>query len=1199
MCNLKHSPLQGMLLCCSLLLIVLLFPGPATAQNAQGTILGHVTDSTGATVVGAQVSVTNTSTNVVRTFTTSSNGDYVFVNLNPGVYSISVDAPGFVKATSSNLTLEIEQTLRQNFSLQVGAATQQVEVNADAQMLQTDNVTTGQVIQGDMIEKLPLNGRDFTNLLQIGVGTTITPGGIQNTGYVLHGVNPAFQEVSVNGAHADSISYSIDGITDTDFFFSAPTNIPGELAIQEFKTENGQYGAQYGQGSVQVNVAIKSGANQYHGSGYDFLQNDLFQPDNAQQVATNRLTGENLPTHLAFKQNQFGGTLGGPVSVPHIYNGRDKTFWFFSYDGARLRQGNSPSPIVVATSQEKQGNFSDWPYPIYDPQTTGSVPATANNPSGRQPFAGNVIPAGRIDPTSAKLVGFFNAPNIAGCTDLSTGCKDYSASTSKTIDTDTETFRIDQNFHNYDHVFFTGLFSRDDQVNPSVKFGQSGSSFVRSRLFGLTWEHTFSSNTLNQATLGYNRQHFYTGSSTGNGPDLATQTGFANSPAIPAYFDIPSVCFFQYDCIGGNSPYEQWDNVYQGVDTLTLIRGHHTLNMGVDFRRVNLKDRDSYTAMGSVSFNGQYTASNPSLAGSPLSSNGSPSSTAPYEGNSFADFLLGQTQSASGPPPLGSDLYWLWGNNWNLFFQDDYRVTPYLTINAGLRWERPTSFHSIHNSGYAFLPNGGTNNAGALIWADSSFVQPILASGGNPNYLQCCTSNQLVSIDNKDFAPRIGLSFRPPSNDKLVIRAGYGLFYDTYNRFYDGTQFDENSLYNFVAAPYLPTTGSELQSTAVMKSLWAPPLTANQGFALPAYKAPFGQVYWPGNHNPYNQQWSLGFQYALTPTLLLDTNYVGGHGVHESTQLLVNVALLPKVAGDSCNNLLDASQATGTSCATDPNFQPIDSRQIWSNLPPTLYANANLLNSSYNSLQVQLIQRPIHGFQYHLNYTYSKNLNETSGINNVSGEQGLVQDPHNVGRDYGPSAADQPHRIVATYTYELPAGHGHGLDVKGLNWLLSGWTTSGIYQIASGFPFTVTGGVQNDQVSGNGGWAGRVRADYSGVHTTGFHSTLGQYFDTTQYEQPALGRYGNVSKGSVRTPYYTNFDASFGKTFAITERQKLLYRAEIFNLGSTWHNNSGYLFPDSNVASSTFGSLLHSNPQIGNANLANPRIIQMGLQYTF
>jgi hypothetical protein len=1180
----------------ALLALALCCISPAHAQNAQGTILGHVTASSAAVIPGAAVTVTNTQTGVSRSFTTTGGGDYVFVNLNPGTYQVNVTASGFESAKSSALTLEVEQTLRQNFSLAIGAATTQVVVNAQGQMLQTDNETTGEVIQGDMIEKLPLNGRDFTNLLQIGVGTSITPGGIQNTGYVLHGLNPSFEEVSVNGAHADSISYAVDGVTDTDFFFSAPTNIPSELAIQEFKTENGQYGAEFGQGSVQVNVALKSGTNQFHGAAYDFLRNNIFQPDNAQQAALNALNGTNLSTNLPLKQNQFGGTFGGPLTIPHIYDGKDKTFWFFAYDGGRQHQTPNPTHLVVPTAQEAQGNFSDWPYPIYDPLTTGMAPATANNPSGRLQFPNNNL-AGRIDPTAQNLVKYFDAPNQTNCTDLATGCENFSGTIVSTIDTNTEVLRVDHNVRNGDHLFFTGIISTDDKNTPSVEFGQGNVSFSRSRLFGLTWDHAFSPNTINQATLGYDRQHFLTAGTTAGGPNLAQNAGFANSPNIPSYYDLPSINFSTlFNSIGGNSPYEQWDNVYQGVDTLTLIRGRHTMTMGLDFRRVNLKDRDSFTAMGSLNFNGQYTASNPSIAGKNLTD----PTVAPYAGNPFADFLLGQTSSASGPPPLGSDLYWLWGNNWNVFFQDDIRVSSNLTINTGLRWERPTSFHSIDNSGYAFLPNGGTNGEGALTWANSNFTNPILAAGGNPNYLQCCASNQLVHIDTKDFAPRIGLAYRPPMSDKLVVRAGYGLFYDTYNRFYDGTQFDEDSLYNSTAAPYTSTTGYETQSTAVLKNLWAAPLTANQGFSQPSYEAPFGQVYWPGNHNPYNQQWSLDFQYAITSSLLLDTGYVGSHGVHESTQLLINVAKLPKVAGDPCNGLLDASLATGgnANCATDPNFQPIDTRQIWSNLPPTLYANANLLNSSYNSLQVQLIQRPIHGLQYHLNYTYSKSMDESAGVNNISGEgSGLLQNPHNVGSNFGLAASDQTHRVVATYTYELPAGRGHWLDVKHFNWLVGGWTTSGIYQIGSGFPFTVFGGVSQDQTEPNS-WTSRILANRVASTNQNFHHTLTQYFDTSEFATPDLGRYGNAGKSPERTPYYTNFDASFGKNFAITERQHLLYRAEIFNLGSTWHSDTGLMEPDSTVGDSHFGSLL-SNPQIGNANLFNPRIIQMGLQYTF
>jgi hypothetical protein len=1165
---------------------------PSGAQTAQGSLLGHVVDPTGALLVGAKVTITNIATGVVTTVTTTKSGDYFAPQLNPGNYTVAIAAPGFMPETSATLTVEVNQSVRQDFKLAVGSDNTMVTVSAEGQMLQTDNITTGQVIQGKMIENLPLNGRDFTNLLQIGVGTTITPGGIQNTGYVAHGLNTSngsgsggFQEVSINGAHADSISYSIDGVTDTDFFFSAPTNIPGELAIQEFKVENGQYGADSGQGSVQVNVAIKSGANQFHGAAYDFIQNDAFNPTNQRVVAENKLNGTNNPTKLGFKQNQFGGTLGGPLSVPFLYSGKDKTFWFFSYDGGRRHAASSPSGGVVASAAELQGNFSDYPYPIYDPATTGEAAITTANPTGREQFSyngvANVIDPSRLSATAVALAKYINTPNQTNCTisaAVTSGCYNYIASVNNQIGTDKELFRIDQNFSR-DRFYFTGLFSREDDDNPSLWFGQSGKTLERSRLFGLTWERTINDNLVNRVTLGYNRQHFFTGQTTAYGSDLATEAGLSNAVGIPAYYDIPSVNFSNfYHSYGGDSPYEQWDNIYQGVDQVTLIRGKHVLNFGLDFRRVNLKDRDSYGAEGSLNFNGEYTASDPSAAGS----------LGATAGNPLADFLLGDVQTASGPPPLGSDLYWLWGNNYNVFAQDDIHVTDRLTVNLGLRWERPTSFHSIHNSGDAFNPAG----QGSIEWADSSFTNPILAAGGNPNYLGCCVSNQLVHLDKKDFAPRIGFSYRPPTMDKLVIRGGYGLFYDTYNRFYDGTQFDENSLYTLNAAPITSGTGTESASPIQLQNLWSAPLTALQAFSQPAYKGPFGQVYWPGNHNPYNQQWSLGYQYAIKENLLLDMNYVGSHGVHEATQLLINVAFQPTVAGDTCNSLLDASLANSSNnCASDPNFQPIDTRQVWSNLPPTLYANANLFSSSYNSLQVQLIQRPVHGFSYHLNYTWSKSMDETSGINNVDGEDNLLQDPHHTYLSYGLSAADQTHRVVATYDYQLP-------NVPHLNWLLGGWTTSGIYQIASGFPFAIYGGVQTDQTSDN--WPGRFLANSTFHTSAGFHSSNTEWFDTSKYSTPELGTYGNSGKAPERTPFFTNFDASLGKVFKITERQQLKYRVEMFNVGATWHSSPQLLEPDATVTDANFGSLLTStNSAIGVVNHFSPHTIQMGLQYSF
>lgn len=1173
---------------------------PASAQNAQGTIVGHVQDPSGAVVVGARVTVKNLETGVENTFVTSASGDYVVPQLTPGHYSVQVEAPGFQQQVSPNLLLEVQQTLRQNFRLAMGNVTTSVKVSANSEMLHTDDSTIGQVLQGDLIENLPINGRDFTNLMLTDIGTNITPGG-SGTDFGYHGLNTEYTEVSVDGAQAQSTSYNIDGVYDADFFFSVPINVPNELAIQEFKMMNGMYGAEYGQGAAQVNVAIKSGTNQLHGALYETFQNNVLQPDNQLVALQNQLTGSHTPLSTPYSQNQFGGTLGGPFDIPFVYKGKDRTFWFVSYDGGRYSSTNSPSSALVPSSAELGGDFSAWPFPIYDPETTVPNPAynsslpsgPTNSPVIRTPFPGNKIPGNRIDPVAQKIAAYFDTPNNPNCTDalnITTGCQNYSANTQSNKNQNVETVRFDQYFGQGDHVFLTGNLGTLSATNSSIAFGQGNTTYSQPKLFGGTWTHTFSTRTLNQATLGYSRDHYFTGPNTAYGPNLSAEVGLANSAPNPATFDLPNTCLFDYYCIGGGEPTTYVDNIYQGVDTVTLIRGRHTMNFGIDFRRLQLFELDNYLGTGSLNFNGQYTALDPGLAGQAYAQNGKVSPTAPYQGNSAADFLLGDPQNAVGPPPLGTDDYILWGNNWNLYFQDNFQVSDRLTLDLGLRWERPPNLHSKDNSGYAFNPDNG----GQLVWANCSFVQPILAAGGNPNYLGCGARNTLVPIDEKDYAPRIGFAYRPFLTDKFVVRGGYGIFYGTYNRYYDGTQFDKDSLYNEAAAPYNPTTGEETQSTAVLHTLWSPPITADQSFSLPSYLFPYNQVNWPHNHSPYDEQWSLDTEYALTDTLMLDIGYVGDHGLRQPSQDIIGAGTPPTVANDPCNSLADISQATGgnANCLSDPNFQPIDTRTPYKNMPPYFYANFNGFSSSYNALQVQLIERTVHGLTYHVNYTYSKTMDLTSGINNIYGEPNLIQNPHDPYQMYGLAASDQTHRFVATYLYEVPE---HLINVKGLNWLFSGWTASGVYQLASGFPFAVGAGEPADQMGEY--YAGRILANSTYQNTPGFKRTLREYFDISKYSTPALGRYGNTNKSPERGPYFTNLDAAFGKTSHFGRSQSLITRAEFFNLGSTWHSNPGKVFPDSTVTDSTFGSLI--NPTYGNLSLWNPRILQLTAQYNF
>jgi hypothetical protein len=1176
---------------------------PTHAQNSQGTILGHVQDTTGGALPGVRVTSRNVNTNVVNRFTTNSNGDYVMVNLIPGTYEVKVEADGFKTIVSGNLILEVDQTLRQSFTLEVGKVTETVTVAADAQMVQTDNTTTGSVLDQKTIEELPSSGRDFNNLLGLVAGAGNVSGGSQSY-FANHGLNSSFTEVSLNGNRPESVSFMIDGVADTDNFFASASGIPSEFSIQEFKIQTGLYSAEYGQGSGQINVAIKSGTNQWHGQAYDYLQNDMFIPRSPLAEEQHLFEGGAVPAVTPFKQNQFGGTIGGPVRIPFLYNGQNKTFWFFGYDGGRRHfVPNNLVAIQVPTAKERNGDFSDWPFPIYNP-TTSVCTGAGCDASVRTAFSGNQVPSAQINSVGQKLANLYPLPNI----NCAMPCNNYLAPLFNSITTNSETFRLDQNFGDRDRLYFTGNIRGDDEPQPSMLPYTGAVKFTKAQVYALNWEHTLNATTVNTFRLGYNHLFYANNSVSAFGPNVQANLGFANAPDTPALYGLPNLSFGgnqtgQYQNIGNsNGALNTKSSTYQIVDNLKLIRGKHSLTIGVDLRRLTEFEEDNFLGTGTISFNGQYTANcNRGATGCTIGS-----SPAAGTGNPLADLILSDPSGLSGPYPLGVDYLHTVGTNLNFFVQDDIRVTPRLTVNLGLRYELPPAFHSINNSGWGFNPANG----GSLDWVSRSFVQGVnqLAASQNPPvalnqaFLGCCLQNSLTPQDKKDFAPRIGLSWRPFETDRFVVRAGYGLFYDTYMRYYDQIQnYDDNSLQTTLPASY-PTSGeagNEQQSLGPrLNQLWSAPIqglggTVSQGvFALPSWDSVdfvnmdyiLNQVNWPKNHNPYNQQWTLDTQFALTPTMLLDVGYVGSHGVRLQGYIPFNAASSPRVTTDACNYLFDVSQATGTnaSCATDPNFQPIDTRVPFPGLPSMMYANANVLGSNYHSLQVQLRQRFNHGLTYHVAYTWSKSLDDFSGYN-VSGNGGFVQDPHNVAGDYGPSSFNQPNRLTVNGSWELPVGKNKRWSLGRANWVLGGWKASGIYTITSGRSFTAYGCTVCGYDEMGIAFSSRYRPNQSGNPNSGFSRSYTQWFNTSVFSLAPQGTYGNESKGELRGPYYADLDLSFAKAFAITERQNIQVRFEMFNAGSNWHH--GAWLPNGSVGSSTFGSLV---PQQGSADAVSP-----------
>jgi hypothetical protein len=1087
-----------------------------------------------------------------------------------------------------------------------------VTVTAAAAMLNTGTSTIGQVVSNQYVNELPLNGRSFVSLIAVNAGVNQATGSVAgNSGLNVIGLNAGiagtFQTSSVNGLREDSVSYLIDGITNTGLRWSEPVAIPPVDAIQEFKLQNGQYSTEYGVGSAQVNVAIKSGTNKLHGSGYDFIQNDFFQPDNKLNMAENQLKGTHLPLGTPLKQNQFGGSVGGPILLPKIYNGRDRSFFFFAYEGGRRHGASTASFTQAPTAAEMQGNFSDWPFPIYDPSTTGSVPATTNNPTGRTVFGAttanpagtNVIPTSEFNPISKNLMSYFLTPNIS-CT---LPCQNYVGTVPTPITTDNWIARIDQTVTTRDRLSLTLYKARDDEPYNSIVPSGSTIGFSHSKLGGLGWTHTFGGNAVNSLSLGGVYQFFHEGSVEANGPNLAAIAGFKNTSTIPAFYSIPQVILGDSYMGAGtyNNGYTMPNSTIEVIDNYKWIHGKHELTMGFDIRRRRYKNVYGVYSNGQLTFDGVYTSSNPTDAKT--------KPPGPTTGNYFADFLLGDPEALNAPSPFGSSDYNLRSTYYNGFFQDNYRITPSLTLNLGMRYEFPGEWHSIDGSGFVFNPN---YPGGQITWASQAFVDSAVP---NPIYFGCCTRPELVPAETKDFSPRIGWAWRPFGNSKAVVRGGYGLFFDSEMEYYEVYAWNDD-WYATLSTPVYPAViGNESVSPIALNTLYLPVNHIQPGSTLaPNYLYSAGNM-WPPDHRPFVQQWALDVQYNLTPNTLLDVGYVGTHAEHQIILDFQNQATPPTVAGDSCNFLLAASQATGANayCLSDPNFQPIETRAPYQNFAPTSLTRPHLGYSNYNGLQIRVEHRLSHGMALMGNFTWSKTLDIGNGMQEYNGNNGygsdVPQQSHNLRTAYGISDFDIAGRAVLSYIYQVPVGRGRHWSFGKANYILGGWNSSGTIIVASGLPQGIyTAGRSGTDQMGN------TRTENSRVNVSasplkGFTKTIYEWFNTSVESAPPAGRWGALGKNTIRSTgqHVGNIALTKDVPFKDT-RFNVQYRLEIFNVFSS--SKATQQFANNALSSSpvgctsgpsgtcAFGSLVPLNG-LGYLNLWNPYTMQMALKLTW
>ncbi len=696
------------------------------AQNPTATMVGTVHDQTGAIVVGAELAIRNTDSDVTRKAVANQRGEFTVPDLAPGPYEVTVTHTGFRTVRETDIALEMDQVARLEIKLDIGAVSQSVEVvETGAPLINTDNGTKGQVMTAQEIIEMPLNGRNITDLGYLAAGVTPNNVNLQGTPF------------AINGARPDNSNFIIDGVTARESLMGSALTSPNLDALQEFKMQTNNFSAEYGRlaGGV-MNMVLKSGTNQYHGTMFEFLRNDDVDARSFFDIQKSPL-----------KQNQFGATVGGPLSLPKIYRAKDRTFFLFSWESLRENSGSSAIG-VVPTAAQRAGNFGNTP--IADSLTTGTCPGSAGRGAC---FPNNTIPQSRLTPTSLAAQMFLPLPNLGGVNNLS-------SSVVAPNNFDSFIGKIDQRISDKDTVAFRLINRQNSSGSPYTNpdstgsnntglFGSIGSTHVV--LAGVNYTHLFAPTLINELRLAFTRTNSQTKGAFA-GTNYTAQFGLPVSSTDPGLVGFPTISETGYQQIGPNNnfPIIFYTNSWVPGDTLTWVKSNHLIKFGADAIHTQIVDPYANNSRGTYQFNGQWT------------------------GNAYADFLLGYLQADSRL--LGVNVNQLLSTSYGFFAQDDWKVTPRLTLNLGLRYElnRPP----IESAGRwsQFIPQFGKVVAASLDSLNGTgigFTNPSLVETA----AQAGIPQTLVYPSLMDFAPRFGFAWRPFGGNQTVVRGGYGIFY--------------------------------------------------------------------------------------------------------------------------------------------------------------------------------------------------------------------------------------------------------------------------------------------------------------------------------------------------------------------------------------------------------------------------------------
>jgi carboxypeptidase family protein len=1146
----------------AVLLLLVAFAFPMFAQTPSGEISGVISDSNGSVVAGVKITLTNSATNAVRELQTNDSGLYAIPALPPGIYTLKVEKAGFRAVERRNIEVLVGSANRIDVTLEIGEMTNTVEITGGAPVLQSENASIGTVIENRSIVELPLNGRNYLQLTSLIPGAT-TNGPSSSQGKQRMGGQRNSFALNVSGQRIHFNHYSLDGIENTDLNFNSYMLLPSVDALQEFKVESGLFDAEYGRAIAQVNVSTKSGTNQFHGTLFEFLRNSALD-------AKNYFDRPNEPIP-PFKRNQYGATVSGPVILPKI-NGRDRLFFLFNWEGLRERKALTGTPSLPLKAW-RGGDFSaalggplcsntagqtgvcggGFATPIFVTDTKGNRVQQREgmifDPSTRvfnapgdvigmpRQFENNMIPLDRIHPVSMKLLNFFPLPQQER-----TGAN-FVNNEARRVDADQYTYRIDFTESSKSNWFFRHSISRELGYDPFAipDMGINTDTDVQQGVLANT--RTFGSNKVNDIRFGLSRLVNAHISPRANNINVVKDLGINLPSDNPLYWGVPNINVTGLSGLGEESdaPFINYDTTIQLVDNFSWTLGTHSWKFGGEVRRVRYNQIGGVVTRGRFAFDGRYTQK-PQLLGQPAPA------VAERGGAAFADFLLGHFNRSEGQ--IGAPIANFRSNYFALYLQDNWKITPKLTLNYGLRWENDQPFQDKYDA----IVNIDFR------WDNS--IEPVYVRAGegdpfegNPAFRLAPDikyvrdgrfGDRAYKNDLNDFAPRIGIAYQ--ITPKTILRTGAGIYY---------VRDIGNATFDIVRnAPFTIRRDEPAENNR-------PNLSFERPFARTGAPT-FILINQFDEPTSYVTQWSFGLQRELTGNMTAEATYFGSAGIKLRRLQTYNQTL--------------PSQLSNTNLSRP--FPKFGGFQVM-NAPS---------HSSYHALYLKVQQRFSRGLTFLSSFSWSKSIDNGSGIRTSDGDSLTPSNDYNLELERGLSAFDFRRRWTSSWVWELPVGRGKRLlnNNRLADFVLGGWQLGGILTLQDGFPFTVQCGPGNIQ---NGG--GICYPDSTGANPNLPRSQQSRthFFNTDAYVDriPATGnfRFGNTARNSVIGPGIISVDASANKKFNLTESKYVEFRTEIFNL------------PNHPIWSPPGAQLRTANYGVINSTRIDSRQIQFALKLVF